>query len=101
MADFHGFSVSFRFPVAFTEEAFKPANRALVDAISYQEASRRHRLVFAIDSQVAAAFPGLPDAIAAYCAAHADRLQLVGTPLIVSGGEGVKNDLTHSAGLSQ
>ena len=96
MADFHGFSVSYRFPVAFTENAFAPENPALVDALSHLEPGRRHRLVVAIDSQVATAFPGLPDEIAAYCAAHADALQLVGTPLVVTGGEAVKNDLTHT-----
>ena len=92
----HGFSVPYRFPVCFTDGTFVPANRVFADVVSHREPERRHRLLVAIDSQVAAAHPALAGQISAYCGAHASVLDLIGDPIVVAGGEAAKNDLTHT-----
>jgi len=91
----HGFSVPFRFPVFFTQDSWAPTNTVFFDAIRREEADRRHRVLVVIDGQVAAAHPSLPRDIRAYFAAFADALELVADPLIVPGGEAVKNDFAH------
>jgi 3-dehydroquinate synthase len=48
-----------------------------------------------VDHHVATAHPTLPAEIDAYFAAHSDALTLVAPPVVVPGGEAVKNDFTH------
>src|SRR5437660_8788624 len=91
----HGFSLPFSFPVAFTWDVFAAGNRLFVDAVRRLEPDRRHRVLMVIDSHVAAAHPTLTAEIDAYFGAHAAALELVAAPIIVSGGESAKNDLTH------
>src|SRR5207244_9972280 len=63
--------------------------------IRREEADRRHRALIVIDGEVAAAHTTLPRDIRAYFAAFPDSLELVAEPLIVPGGEAVKNDFAH------
>ena len=95
MEQTHGFSVPFRFPVHFTRDAWNPANTVFADVIRRAEVDRRHRVLAIIDAQVASAHPGLSQDIATYFAAFPDPLDLVAPPLIVPGGEAVKNDFSH------
>src|SRR4051812_3055072 len=90
-----GFSVPFSFSVHFTRDVWERGNRVFVDAIRRLEPNRRHRVLVVLDSHVAAAHLSLSSDIEAYFSAHADVLQLAAPPLIVPGGEAVKNDLTH------
>ena len=87
-------SVSFEYPVHFTEGAFTPENPLLADVLSAREPARRHRALIVIDGNVAQAWPALGDDVARYAEAHAARLELVGAPVVVLGGEGGKNDPT-------
>lgn len=91
-----GFSVPYQFPVCFTREAFAPANRVFVDAIRRLEPDRCHRILVVIDGHVATAHPTLIAEIEAYFGEFSQWLQAAGAPLIVPGGETVKNDLTHT-----
>ena len=93
---FHGFSVPYRFPVCFTDGTFAVTNPLFADVIRHREPERRHRLLVAVDSQVAAATPSLIQEITDYCTAHADGLELLARPVIVTGGEDAKNDLAHT-----
>lgn len=86
------FTVSFEYPVCFTSDAFSPRNRHLADAIAWREPARRHRVLPVVDSGVADAWPQLPGDLRGYVAAHDDRLSLVAAPIVVPGGEPVKND---------
>lgn len=86
------FSVPFRYTVHFTEGAFEPENALLVQALSRLERARRHRVLAVIDAGVAAAHPNLHAALARYASAHAERIELLGEPVIVPGGERVKNE---------
>jgi 3-dehydroquinate synthase len=92
----HGFSVDYRFPVCFTTDTFAASNGLFAELLRQKEPARRHRLLVAIDHQVAAANPGLADQIAAYCEVHSASLDLLVAPVIVTGGEAAKNDLTHT-----
>jgi 3-dehydroquinate synthase len=92
----HAFSVPFQFPVFFTRNAWRPENLTLVDALRRLEPDRRHRVLIVVDSHVAGATPSLTADIQRYFAAHATHLSLVTAPVVVPGGESVKNDLSHT-----
>lgn len=86
------FTVAYEYDVHFTEDAFAPANTALADAVARLEPERRQRVAVFVDRGVAEAMPALPARIAAYAAHRADRLELAAAPVVVPGGEAVKND---------
>jgi len=86
------FRISFDYPVYFTRGALAVDNPALVESVTRHEPGRRHRLLAVVDGGVAAAWPHLGDALAAYAAHHGDRLELAAAPEIVPGGERAKND---------
>ncbi len=92
-------SVPFEYPVYFTSDLFSRTNGDLIEALTSREPSRRHRVDVIIDSEVAAAWPTLLADVAGYAEAHADRMQLAATPLVLAGGEGSKNDPTVLQGL--
>ena len=85
----------FDFPVFFTQNLFDPENRIFVDTVRRQEKERRHRVLFVIDSNVAKAHPGLIRSLHTYFEVHGKHLALAADPLVVPGGEGIKNDLSH------
>jgi 3-dehydroquinate synthase len=85
-------SVGFDYPVYATRAAFDPENPALVEALSRKEPARRHRFVVIVDSGVMQAWPSLAEAPRRYAEAHAAHLELAALPLVVEGGEQVKND---------
>jgi 3-dehydroquinate synthase len=85
-------TVPYEYPVFFTSDIFSPDNTDLVEAISRKEPTRRHRLLVVVDAAVADAWPRLRDDIARYTHCHRDRLVLVAAPVMLEGGEGVKND---------
>jgi 3-dehydroquinate synthase len=80
--------VTFRYPVRFTRGLFDMRNTTLRDVV---HADGRARLLFVIDEGVADAHPGLSDDVQRYCAAHADALELPAPPIVVPGGEAIKN----------
>lgn len=80
--------VRLRYPVRFTHEILDPENRVLRDVI---DARSRARVLIVIDDGVAFAHPTMVDDALAYCLAHRDRIDLVAPPLIVPGGEPIKN----------
>jgi len=84
-------TVPFDYPVYFTRDVFAPANRALLEAVTRKEPARRHRLLVVVDGGVHAAWSGIEQTIAAYVAAYADHLMLAAPPLVVPGGEAIKN----------
>jgi 3-dehydroquinate synthase len=74
--------------VRFTRGLFNPQNTTLRDVV---EAADRARLLVVIDEGVADANPTLADDVMLYCAAHAAALELPAPPLVVPGGEAIKN----------
>lgn len=80
----------FRYDVRFTRRVFDPGNNALRDAIASGGAAPRKTL-FVVDELVCASYPGLLDRIAEYCRVHSSAIENVTSPLVVPGGEAVKN----------
>ena len=95
MTTTYGFSVPFEFPVHFTRGVFENGNPLLAEIVARLEPSRRHRILFIIDERVASTNPDLQDAILGYASAHGARIELSGPPVIVGGGEAVKNTIEH------
>ena len=93
--DLFGFSVPFEFPLHFTNHVFAPGNPLLADVLRRLEPDRRHRVMLVVDERVASTNPELFDQVRRYASTFAGAMQLVGEPLVVLGGEGVKNDLAH------
>ena len=95
----HAFSVPFEFPLHFTTGVFDRSNPLLSTIVSRLEPARRHRLLVVIDDRVAAANPQLQDAVLGYASAFEETIELVSPPVIVLGGEAVKNDIAHALSL--
>jgi 3-dehydroquinate synthase len=95
----YGFTVPFEFPLHFTRSVFERRNPLLMTIVSRLEPARRHRLLIVVDERVAASNPHLHDAMLGYAAEHAASLELVSPPVIVPGGEAVKNDIAHALSL--
>jgi 3-dehydroquinate synthase len=85
-------TVRFDYPVLFTKSIFSLSNRTFVDTLS---TDRHSRFLCVIDSNVAATHPTLIADLEAYVAHYADTLTLAAPPIIVEGGEAVKNDIRH------
>lgn len=95
-SELFGFSVPFEFPLHFTNHVFAAGNPLLANAVRRLEPSRRHRVLFVVDERVAATNPSLFEDIRRYVATFSEVMTLAAEPVIVPGGESVKNDLAHA-----
>jgi 3-dehydroquinate synthase len=88
-------SVNYRHQLHFTDRVFARDNpvlaSVLVDAHS-QSAAARVKVLLVLEESLASARSELAPEIEAYFGAHSKRLQLVGPPVRITGGEVVKND---------
>lgn len=82
--------VRFHYPVIFTRGLFSPDNRALVDLLRGASGDLA-RVLVVVDGGLHQAAPALAQEVTRYFAAH-PSLRMVAEPLIVPGGEQVKND---------
>ena len=89
------FSVSYEYPVHFTEHLFAPHNPVLRDTVRRIEPDRRHRCIVFVDDGICGSDPALIGDIEVYAAAHAEAIDLVTAPIKVPGGEKIKNELFH------
>lgn len=85
-------SIPYEYPVYFTEDLFSPENPCLIQALMRREPWRCHRLFVVIDNGVADGHPTLAEQIRRLADHHRIQIELVSTPLVVPGGEAVKND---------
>jgi 3-dehydroquinate synthase len=81
--------VTFRYPVRFTHGLLAPGNTTLRDVVEADGGPARVLVV--IDEGVAEAHPTMVADVGAYCAEHAEALELTTPPLVVPGGEAIKN----------
>lgn len=81
------FSAQFSYPVHFVRGVFQPESHLLAELISGSG-----RVLVAVDSGVTDAFPDVEERIKSWFALHADTLDLVCNPVVVPGGEVLKND---------
>ncbi|MBI5772120.1 MAG: 3-dehydroquinate synthase [Verrucomicrobia bacterium] len=87
--------VSYRHQVHFTHRVFDPANLLLRDTLAAEGARARHKALVIVDESLALAQPGLVREIENYFSAHAGTLELPCPPIIMEGGERVKNAYFH------
>jgi 3-dehydroquinate synthase len=87
--------VSFRLQVYFTHGVFDPANPLLRTVLANGEAAPSRRALVVLDESLAQAQPELPRSIQAYFALSPDIVNLVCPPLVMEGGERVKNSYFH------
>jgi 3-dehydroquinate synthase len=80
--------VTFQYPVKFTHGLLDPLNSTLRDVIVAED---RARLLVVVDEGVSDAHPTLTDDVAVYCSVHSDAFELMAPPLVVPGGEAIKN----------
>ncbi len=91
--------VHFRYAVHFTTDLFAPGNLTFREVVAGERNERRPaRVLFVMEKEVDAQRPLRP-LIEAYFARHADALALAGPPLILPGGEQVKNDPAHAEAI--
>ena len=88
-------SVSFRHQVFFTEDLFATANVTLKDTLLNAEEREPRKTFVVVDESLAKARPGFIAEIESYFAAHSDSLKLVAPPMVLEGGERVKNSYFH------
>ena len=91
----HTIQVSWRHRVFFTDHAFAPSNRLLCDLLTETDDPRPARVLFVVDESLADANATLLADIRVYCAAHAGAMTLVREPIVIEGGERVKNSYFH------
>ena len=85
--------VAFHYPVHFTRQLFAPGNTLLRDLLAADDSTEPPpRVLCVIDRGVVEHHPHLPEAITAWFQSVDGALTLVAAPLIVPGGEAVKND---------
>lgn len=80
----------FHYSVHFTRGIFQPANRILRSVLA-SGATAQRRSLFIVDEGVCTSERRLLAQIDAYCCAHAAVIQNVSSPIVVPGGEIVKN----------
>ena len=92
-------AVTWDFPVTFTHGLFRPGNKVLLDTFQRLNETRRHRALVFVDGHVAKARPDLAKEIEAFFAAHKPQAELAAAPVIVPGGEAIKNDFSLVEGF--
>jgi 3-dehydroquinate synthase len=88
-------AVRYRHRVLFTRGVFDPANPTLRDALAADGHADARKALAVLDESLSVARPDLARTIEAYFIAHADSLNLVCPPVIMEGGERVKNSYFH------
>jgi 3-dehydroquinate synthase len=88
-------AVRFEYAVHFTEGLFDADNPLLRDVVCAHPTQAPVRLLVAADEGVCRHHPGMLHAVEAYARRHAEALTLAARPLVVPGGEPVKNDPRH------
>ena len=76
----------------FTRDVFAPTNETLAQLLTAREPGESVRAIVFLDTGVETAFPGMSAKIAAWFAAREPEVRLAAGPILVAGGEGMKND---------
>src|SRR5687767_12567583 len=87
--------LSFRQRVFFTKYVFALSNPLMADVLMDEPSAQVPKVLIVLDESLHVAQPGLVRNIEAYFAAHAGRIKLVCPPMILEGGERVKNSYFH------
>ncbi len=88
-------SVPFEHPVHFTRNVFDPENPVLVNTVNRYSEDKRHRVIIYVDSGLEEKYDSLIKKISLYFEHHKDRLELVKDPVVLPGGESIKDDMDN------
>jgi 3-dehydroquinate synthase len=80
----------FHYPVHFTRRVFQPSNTVLRDIIASTNGPRR--AIFVVDEGVCTTERDFVGQLERYCRAHSEAVENVAPPIVVPGGEIVKNN---------
>ena len=95
------FQVSFRYPVHFTTGLFDLENPLFHEVIRAGGGDLPKKVLAVVDRGLYRHHPGLLANLEEYCREHAEVIALAGAPLLLPGGEAVKNDPLHVTILHQ
>ena len=87
--------ISFRQRVYFTRRVFAPDNRVLAEVLREMGSAQVAKVLVVLDESLHVAQPDLAGSIEAWFASRADTLKLVCPPMVLEGGERVKNSYFH------
>ncbi len=85
------FSVSFRCRVFFTQGIFSSTNLVLKNVLTEDSSREQHKVLIILDESLAKGQPDLVARIQAYFETFSDSLKLVCPPIVLEGGERLKN----------
>jgi len=85
----------FHYPVHFTRRVFEAGNTVLRDVIA--SSGSRRRAIFVVDEGVCTPERNFLQQLESYCHAHSDVIENVAAPIVVTGGEAVKNGSEYVA----
>jgi 3-dehydroquinate synthase len=85
------FSVSYEFPVSFTQNTFAVENPVLCDILR-RAGAREHKVFPVVDADVLKNHPQLIEDLTEYARCHSDMINLILPPLVVRSGEICKSD---------
>lgn len=88
-------TVSFPHRVYFTRGVFDHGNPLLLEVLAGGRASAGVKVLLVLDEALAAAQPELLQRIQGYFGSFGERLRLVCAPMVIEGGERVKNSYFH------
>jgi 3-dehydroquinate synthase len=91
----HPIQVTFRHRVYFTHDVFGLSNPTLREVLLNEEPRRPHRALVIVDESLARSQPRLIGQMEAYFQQEPGELVLVCAPIIMEGGERVKNSYFH------
>ena len=91
----HAIQLTHTHRILFTRDVFEAGNATLRELLLVDAGVKVPRVLVFVDDRVAAALPGLLEAIPAYARAHAEVMELAGPAVVVPGGEGCKNDFSQ------
>ncbi len=83
----------FHYPVHFTRGVFHAGNRIFRDLIA--SGCGKKRVLFVVDEGVCTPARAFLEQIDIYCRTHCDVIEKVTAPIVVPGGEGIKNGDQH------
>lgn len=89
------FQVQFNYNISFTEGVFQLDNMLLADLLTSTHRDTLPKVAVIIDKGLFLHHPDLIKNIKSYFSKHQTKAELKGEPLLVTGGEAVKNDWTQ------
>ncbi|MEX0995038.1 MAG: 3-dehydroquinate synthase [Balneolaceae bacterium] len=89
------FSISFEYPVTFTEALFHPENHVFADLVRSEVKTTVRKVLFVIDKGMVKYHPELFERIKQYHSRFKEDFSLIPAPVYLPGGEAAKNDSSH------